>query len=163
RNSALAAMGLQDHDPEVRRLAVEWAAEESFRDLRPRVEAVFNSNAITSDLFLAALAALELFDGTNPADIDKTPAAQYVLPLLCDEKRPAAVRAQALRLVSPADPRLDAALLRSFLKGGEPLLVCEAVRTLQLAPADRAGDLLVSFVNEAPKDKQLLADALAGL
>jgi putative membrane-bound dehydrogenase-like protein len=163
RSATLAAAGLADDDPDVRRLAVEWAAEENFRDLRPRVEAVFNSNAITSDLFLAALAALEMFDGTNPADIDKTPAAQYVLPLLRDDKRPAAVRAQALRLVSAADPRLDSVLLASFLKGKDPLLVRETVRTLQLAPVDRAGDLLISFVNDRPQDKQLLADALAGL
>jgi putative membrane-bound dehydrogenase-like protein len=162
RDATLVELGLGDHDPDVRRLAVQWVAEERLRELRPRVEAVFNSNAVTSDLFLAALAALEILDGADPAKIDKTPAAQYVLPLLRDVNRPAAVRAQALRLVSPADPALDGDLLKGLLNGGDPLLRQEAVRTLELASADRAA-LLVPFVSDAKQDRQLRADALVGL
>jgi putative heme-binding domain-containing protein len=163
RDESLLTIGLGDHDPDVRRLAVQWVAEEKLADLRPRVEAVFNSTAVTADLFMAALAALEMLDGTKPEDIDKTPAAQYVLPLLKDEKRPAAVRAQALRLVSPADPALDAGLLSQLISGSDALLRQETIRTLQLAPVERAAPLLVPFAADADHDRQLRADALAGL
>jgi len=163
RDETLLTIGLGDHDPDVRRLAVQWVAEEKLKDLRPRVEAVFNSTAVTADLFMATLASLEMLDGTKPEDIDKTPAAKYVLPLLKDEKRPAAVRAQALRLVSPADPALDWGLLSQWINGSDVLLRKEAIRTLQLAPVERAAPLLVPFAADAGHETQLRADALAGL
>jgi putative membrane-bound dehydrogenase-like protein len=163
RNQTLLTMALGDHDPDVRRLAVQWVAEEKLVDLRPRVEAVFNSSAVTADLFMAALAALEMLDGANPAEIDKTPAAKYVLPLLTDERRPPAVRAQALRLVAPNDPALTPGLLGKFLNGSNALLTREAIQTLQLASADRAASLLLTFANDEKHDVNLRADALAGL
>lgn len=163
RDETLLALGLSDHDPDVRRLAVQWAAEERRDDLRPRVEAVFNSMSVTAELFMATLAALEMLDGTKPDEIDKTPAARYVLPLLKDEKRPAAVRAQALRLVSPADPALDSNFLQKLLGGNDPRLVQETVRTLQLSPAEKAAPLLTPFAANPTHDRQLRADALAGL
>jgi putative membrane-bound dehydrogenase-like protein len=164
RDTSLVELGLaDDQDPDVRRLAVQWVAEEQLRDLRPRVEAVFNSNAVTSDLFMAALAALEILDGGDAATIDKTPATQYVMPLLRDEGRSSSVRAQALRLISPAEPALDAGLLRGLLNGSDPLLQQEAVRTLQLASVDRAAPLLSRVADDAKRDGQLRADAVVGL
>ena len=163
RDEKLLAIGLADLDAEVRRVAVQWVAEEKLTGLRPRVEGVFNSTAITADLFMATLAALEMLDGTKPEDIDKIPADKYVLPLLKDEKRSAAVRAQALRLVSPADPALDPALLSRLINGADAVLRQEAVRTLQLAPVERAAPLLVPFAADGSRDKQLRADAVAGL
>jgi putative heme-binding domain-containing protein len=118
---------------------------------------------VTADLFMATLASLSVLDGVNPAEIDKTPAAKYVLPLLADEKRSPAVRAQALRLVAPNDPALDSGLLGKLLAGGESLLKQEAVRTLQLAPPDRAAPLLLPIAADQKQDPQLRADAVAGL
>jgi putative heme-binding domain-containing protein len=163
RDVTLAELGLQDQDADVRRLAVQWVAEERFRDVRPGVEAVFNSTTVTSDLFMAALAALEILDGADPATIDKTPSTKYVLPLLQDEKRPSAVRAQALRLVSPADPALDLSLLRGLLNGSDAALQEEAVRTLQLASTTDRAALLIPFASDAKRDAPLRADAIVGL
>ncbi|MBI3865199.1 MAG: HEAT repeat domain-containing protein, partial [Planctomycetia bacterium] len=163
RDRTLLTISLGDHDPDVRRLAVQWVAEERHSDLRPRVEAVFNSNAVTADLFMATLAALEMLDGAKPADIDKTPAAKYVLPLLTDEKRSPAVRAQALRLVAPNDPRLEPAFLGKLLAGNDSLLRQEAIRTLQLAPPDRAAPLLLPLAADEKQDPRVRADATAGL
>ena len=99
KESKIVKVALIDKSPSVRRAAVQWVAEENLKDLRPQVEAILDSKSMTTDLFLATLAALEMLDGKDPKDFDKTPAGKYVLPLVKDEKRSPAVRAQALRLV----------------------------------------------------------------
>ena len=159
----LLRVALSDHDPDVRRLAVQWVAEEKLTDLQPRVAAMFDSQGLTTELFLATIAALEMLDGKKPEDFDKTPAEQYVVPLLKDEKRSPAVRAQALRLVSPTDKSLDAPLFASLLKSDHASLRLETVRTLQAAKPDVSGELLRELVANDKLDVQLRAEALVGL
>ena len=171
----LLRVALSDHDPDVRRLAVQWVAEEKLTDLKPRVAAMFDSQGMTTELFLATIAALEMLDGKKPEDFDKTPAEQYVVPLLKDEKRSPAVRAQALRLVSPTDKSLDVQLFASMLKSDNEALRLETVRTLQGAKPEIAGPLLravadASRVGMNEEDKRtrdasttLRAEALVGL
>jgi putative heme-binding domain-containing protein len=154
---------LADPDPDVRRLAVQWAAEEKLTELKPRVAAMFDSKGMTTELFLATLAALEMLDGKKPEDFDKTPAEQYVVPLLKDEKRSPAVRAQALRLVSPTDKSLDAPFFASLLKSDNEPLRVEAIRTLQLAAPSVSGELLRELVANDKLDVQLRAESLVGL
>lgn len=171
REDRLLRVALVDPDPDVRRLAVQWAAEEKLTDLKPRVEAVLGGDGsqagslrhVTPELFLATLAALEMLDGKKPEDFDKTPAAQYVVPLLKDEKRSPAVRAQALRLVSPTDKSLDAPFFASLLKSDHEPLRVETIRTLQLAPPNVSGDLLRELATNDKLDVQLRAEALVGL
>jgi putative membrane-bound dehydrogenase-like protein len=158
----ILSAALTDRDASLRRAAVQWVAEAHLKNLRPQVEAILNDSQITADLFLATLATLEMLDGAPPAQFDKTPPGKYVLPLVKDEKRTPTVRALALRMVDPADPALDAGLLASLLKGDDPLLRQEAVRTLQLAPAERAA-VLVPLAADVKQDPQLRADALVGL
>ena len=98
---------LVDHDSEVRRLAVQWAAEEGFTSLRDHVDAVFQSDGITTELFLATLAAQEMLDGKEPATFNSVNSAQGIVSVLKDDSRLDPVRTQALRLVSPSDPALD--------------------------------------------------------
>ena len=163
REDRLLRVALSDHDPDVRRLAVQWLAEEKLTDLQPRVAAMFDSQGMTTELFLATIAALEMLDGKKPEDFDKTPAEQYVVPLLKDEKRSPAVRAQALRLVSPTDKSLDAPLFASLLKSDHESLRLETVRTLQAAQPDVSGELLRELVANDKLDVQLRAEALVGL
>jgi putative membrane-bound dehydrogenase-like protein len=159
----LLRVALADPDPDVRRLAVQWAAEEKLTELKPRVAAMFDSKGMTTELFLATLAALEMLDGKKPEDFDKTPAEQYVVPLLKDEKRSPAVRAQALRLVSPTDKSLDAPFFASLLKSDNEPLRVEAIRTLQLAAPSVSGELLRELVANDKLDVQLRAESLVGL
>ncbi len=159
----LLRVALNDADPEVRRLAVQWAAEEKLVALKPRVEAIFDSKGMTTELFLATIAALEMLDGKKPEDFDKTPAALYVVPLLKDEKRSPAVRAQALRLVSPTDKVLDAPFFASLLKTDHEPLRVEAIRTLQGAKAEVSSELLRELVANEKLDVTLRAEALVGL
>ena len=163
REDRLLRVALSDHDPDVRRLAVQWVAEEKLTDLQPRVAAMFDSKGMTTELFLATIAALEMLDGKKPEDFDKTPAEQYVVPLLKDEKRSPAVRAQALRLVSPTDKSLDAPFFASLLKSDSEPLRVETIRTLQAARPDVSGELLRELVANDKLDVQLRAEALVGL
>lgn len=162
-NGELAEFGLVDPDPDVRRLAVQWIAEEGLADLKADVEEVFSSKAMTSDLFLATLAALDMLNGRNPAEFDKTPAEQHVLPLLMDENSSSPVRAQALRLVSPTDSALDEALFASLLKSDYEPLRIDAIRTLQAARPEVSGALLRELVADEGLAVQLRADAIVGL
>ena len=159
----LLRIALSDNDPDVRRLAVQWVAEEKLTDLQPRVAAMFDSKGMTTELFLATIAALEMLDGKKPEDFDKTPAEQYVVPLLKDEKRSPAVRAQALRLVSPTDKSLDAPFFASLLKSDNEPLRVEAIRTLQAAKPDVSGELLRELVANDKLDVSQRAEALVGL
>jgi putative heme-binding domain-containing protein len=155
--------GLADESPVVRRAAVQWIAEEKLSDFRPQVEAILNDPNITADLFLATLAALEMLDGVPPAQFDMTPPGKYVLPLVKDEKRPAAVRALALRLVDPAEPTLDDKLLSGLLQSGEPALKLEVVRTLQQSPVAWSIEPLRRIADDNSANPNLRAEAVVGL
>lgn len=148
--SSFVAAALASPSALVRRVAVQWAAEENMKDLCPQVEAVLKSEPMTTDLFLATLAALEMLDGKPPADFDKTPAGKYVLPLLKDDKTPAAVKAQALRLVDPIDPALAIPLLVSLSQSEDPQLKLEAVRSLSLCNRVEGMNPLVEIVATPP-------------
>src|SRR5262249_31252665 len=154
---------LADPDPDVRRLAVQWAAEEKLTDLKPRVEAVFDGKGMTPDLFLATLAALEMLDGKKPEDFDKTPAGQYVVPLLKDETRPPALRAKALGRVSQRDKPLHAPFFASLLKPDSESLRLETIRTLQAATPNVSGELLRELVANDQLEVSQRAEAMVGL
>lgn len=155
--------GLNDRSEIVRRLSVQWIAEEKVNEFRPKVEALLNDPAITADLFLATLAALEMLDGVPPQKFDETPPGKYVLPMVKDDKRPPSVRALALRMVDPGDPGLDAGLLGSLVESQDPALRLEAVRTLQQSPVEQASRLLTPIATNKSLDNTLRAEAIVGL
>lgn len=163
REDSLLRIALNDHDADVRRVAVQWVAEEKLKDLRPRVESILSSPGMTAELFLATLAALQMLDGGNPADFDKTPPETYVVPLISDVGKPAAVRAQALRLVAPTDKVLDAPLLQSLVKSDDKSLRLEAVRTLQGAKPAVATGMLREIAADENRDVLERAEAIVGL
>jgi putative heme-binding domain-containing protein len=163
RNTSILPMALKDPSPDVRRVAVQWVAEERLTELKPHVEAVLNGKVMNADLFLATLAALEMLDGKRPQDFDKTPAGRYVLPLVKDGNRPAAVRAVALRLVDPDEPSLSESLFKQMLAAKDGKLKTEAVRTLQQSQRPFAGKLLAAIALDEKSPATLRADAVAGL
>ncbi|MFM8583594.1 MAG: PVC-type heme-binding CxxCH protein, partial [Planctomycetaceae bacterium] len=163
RRADAAELGLADGDPQVRRAAVQWAAEERLTDLRSVVDGLFASRGMTPDLFLATLAASQMLAGTAPTDIDKTPAAQVVLPLIADAGRSADVRAQALRLVSPSDEALTAELFDALWGTGQPLLRREALRTWQLGRAGAIADRLLPLAEDSQAELKQRLDAAVAL
>jgi putative membrane-bound dehydrogenase-like protein len=146
---ALVVLALERPEPMLRRAAVQWAGEVRLTELRPGVKADLQSEPMTTELFLATLAALELLDGKNPQDFDKTPAGKYVLPLLTNAETPPAVKIQALRLVDPADPQLTLPILAPLLESDDYAVRLEAVRTLQFSPRPEAVTVLIRMAQDA--------------
>ena len=150
-------------DPIVRRLVVQWVAESGRKELRPEVAAILDNPEITADLFHATLAALDMIDGGDPKKIDNTSPSDYVLPLLTDTRRSAAVRSLALQLVDPSSTALDRKLFTDLLASGDKKLVAEAVRTLGLSSHAFASELLLGVAEDARRPLSERADAVAGL
>lgn len=161
RDAAVLELAIDDRDRLVRRAAVQWVAEEGLTQFRPKVEGALNEASITADLFLASLAALEMLDGRKPEEFDKTPPEKYVLPIVADLNRPAAVRAIALRLVPPADPGLSTGLLTELVKSPDANLRREAVRTLSNSTIPQAPELLQGIAQT--EEDPLRLEALSGL
>lgn len=162
QQSEIVSVLLKDSMPQIRRLAVQWAAEEKLVKLKPQVEAVLQDETIDSDLFLATLAAIEMLDGVSPVDFDKTPSSKYVLPLVTKDV-PANLRAMALRMVSPSDPAVTVELFQQLLKVDDQHLRRETVRTLQLSPLPQAAELLLKIASNDQEELALRADAVQGL
>lgn len=162
QQSEIVSVLLKDSLPQIRRLAVQWAAEEKLVKLKPQVEALLQDENIDSDLFLTTLAAIEMLDGISPVDFDKTPPSKYVLPLVTKEL-PANLRALALRMVSPSDPALTVDFFQKLLKVDDPHLRRETIRTLQLSPLPESADLLLKIASDEGEELSLRADAVQGL
>ncbi|MEX2286277.1 MAG: PVC-type heme-binding CxxCH protein [Planctomycetaceae bacterium] len=155
--------GLSDPDPTIRKWAVQWVGEEKLAHFRPALEATLAQGAVTAELFEAVLAALEVLDGVTKKSSDEFSGAQYVLAILRDEKRPAALRARALAMLSPSAKELDAKLLEALLATSDRALKLEAVRTLQQSPLAAAGELLDKVAADTALDNELRAEAIVGL
>jgi putative membrane-bound dehydrogenase-like protein len=163
KDDSALRLALVDHDSEVRRLAVQWAAEEGFTGLRDHVDAVFQSDGITTELFLATLAAQEMLDGKNAAAFGLGHSSQYIVNVLKDDSRPDPVRTQALQLVSPSDPALDTPFFAMLLRSENSELRLEAVRTLQGAPPNVSASLLREIAGRQDLSEIQRAEAIVGL
>ncbi len=162
QQSEIVSVLLKDSMPQIRRIAVQWAAEEKLTKLKPQIEALLRDESIDSDLFLTVLAAIEMLDGVSPVDFDKTPASKYVLPLVTKESPPT-LRALALRMVAPNDPALTLELFQQLLKVNDANLRRETIRTLQLSPLPEAAELLLKIAADETKELPMRADAVQGL
>ena len=90
---------LKDPNPEIRRSAIQWVAEEGLKDYAAQLEDAASQQPTTPGLFRALLAAKHLLNGGKPdADpIDET----YLVKVLNDSAQPSAFRVLALRMLRP--------------------------------------------------------------
>ncbi len=162
-DQSLVAIGLRNTAPSIRRHAVQWVGEENLKELRPEVEKVLASEPMTGDLFMACLASLSMLDGVPPAEFEKAPPVQHILPIVMDAQRSASLRAIALRMLPPALKELDGKLLGELVASTDEGLRREAVRTLGHSPIPERDQLLRSIAADESLDANLRADAVAGL
>ena len=163
KSARLAGLAIKSLEPLSRRIAVQWIGEENLKELRPEVEKVLASEPMTNDLFMACLASLSMLDGVPPAEFEKAPPVQHVLPIVKDAQRSASLRATALRMLSPTLKELDAKLLGEMVASQDESLRREAVRTLAHSPIPERDELLRPIAADESLDVNLRADAVAGL
>lgn len=154
---------LSDPDIEIRRMAVQWAAEERLTDLQNDVEGLLANPETTPILFQSVLAAVEMFNGTPGLKFEDRPNTQLLLPIIVNENRPAMLRALALRLVDPRTPELKKELLQELLTQESLELRTEAINTLLFSQPEDLTDLLQPILADDHQPAALQADALVAL
>jgi putative membrane-bound dehydrogenase-like protein len=154
---------LNDADPDVRFLAVQWIGEEKLDQYREPLRDGLVSRAPTRSLFEAYLAALERLDAPPRGPRDEQAGESYVAALVTDPKTPPTVLRRALRMLRPDHPALTLSRMRSFLKSDDPGLRLEAVRTLRDSTLPTRFEGLARRAVDAMEPLPLRAEAVVGL
>ncbi|GIW93314.1 MAG: cytochrome c [Pirellulaceae bacterium] len=156
-------LALQDADPQVRLFAVRLVAEFRQREFRDLLEATLNDRRLSPRLFQATLAALEWLDQGNVSLRGEPSYDEYALRVLNASDSSDELRAVALQMIDPDEPRLDVRRLESWAHARSPRLRREAVRTLALRTAEDTTAVLVRLAEQQQRDRQERADAIMGL
>lgn len=154
---------LQDSDPAIRLVAIQWIGEERHTDLRPLLEKTLSERAETRELFEACLASLELLDGVRRDAGQELAGEQYVLAVLRDEKAPLVVRRRALRSLRPDHPDLTLELLGPLLDTDDAELRLEAIRTLRGSGHAERTQQLLAIAKSGARPFEERAEAIVGL
>jgi putative membrane-bound dehydrogenase-like protein len=156
-------MAVESGDALLQRLAVQWIGEEKLINLRPLIEDLLREKVLGTDSLMACLASLSLLDGVPAAEFEKTPPTKYLLPLIADASKPAALRATALRLLPAGTPELSAARLVEFLTSDDAALQLEAIRTLAQSPRAEAVAALVEIAANPQATVEMRCEAILAL
>ncbi len=154
---------LNDPDPDVRFVAVQWIAEARLERYRHALHEGLASGAVTRRLFEAYLAALERLDGKSKDSHDEQAGESYVAALLADPKTPSAIVRRGLRVLRPDHPVMTLDRLQRFLASGDAGVRLEAVRTLRDTPLPGRFELLAKLAADELTPAPLRAEAIVGL
>lgn len=153
---------LKDPDPDIRRAAIQWVAEEPLPELASLLKEAATQPPITREVFEAYLAAVD-FLTPNRKPGDEPSGEVFIAKLLQDDRQPAAIRTLSLRMLRPDHPTLSADRLDKFLKMDDRPLRWEAVRTLAMRGDARGQELLARLAQDAKAETPLRAEAIMGL
>ena len=163
KNTQLLEGALKDSHPMLRRLGMQWAAEERFVQYKDLIAAEWHRPETSTDMFRSSLAAVQMLEGIDPKEMDATPPGKFVLPMVINDKQSPQVRTLALKLVSPGDPGLTVEVLRKLIEQPDAGLRMEAVRSLALGGRPEALSLLVGLAKDSNISAVVRADAVLGL
>jgi len=153
---------LKDESASVRLYAVRWIADTRLQGLRDDIEALLEGEIPDQQYYLQVLSALEWLDGE--AKLRKNDLSDgLMLRELNSSKRPARLKAMALRLVSPNNKRLTLERLQGYLQSDHEPLRLEAVRTLALQTNPECLVLLTQVALDSKQSELIRAEAVAGL
>ncbi len=152
---------LADPDPEVRRSAIQWVAEEHLKEWAGGLEKAAVTKPTNPALFRALLAARHLLGGGKPSaePIDE----KWLAGVLYQNDQPAVFRVLALRMLRPDDPALAPERLGKLLVDRDHDLRCQAARTLALRGGKGVESILLGLAKDESTEKALRAEAVLGL
>jgi putative membrane-bound dehydrogenase-like protein len=153
---------LEDADPDVRRAAIQWVAEERIAELEPMVHRAAAQPPVTRELFESFLAAEEMLSGIKRQPTDEPAGEDLVAKMVGDDAQPPKIRALAMRMLRPNHPTLKIDVLRGLLADEDDALRYEATRSLSLRADDASQSLLRELVAGPRTDLQRLW-AIVGL
>jgi len=163
---------LQDRDERVRLMALIWTGEKETRSLAPEVDAMAGSADFTARLFETWLATQQILSSPPPApgakpvrgfSIKRDLDARILERVLADEKRPATVRAFALRRLVGGSGTAHRNLLLGMAKRGDPELRVEAIRTAAAKLDDESRTVFGEIALDRSAPARVRAEAIAAL
>jgi putative membrane-bound dehydrogenase-like protein len=156
---------LDDPDPEVRRTAIQWVAEEQLTKYAKLIDQAATKQPLSREVFEAWLAAQELFaNPKGPKDPTKEISGDvFVLKVFKDAKQPATFRALALRMLPPHHAAVKTPELLVLLKDADKTLRGEAIKTLAWRQDDAAQKALRELADDTKADAGERSDAVLGL
>jgi putative membrane-bound dehydrogenase-like protein len=147
---------LASQEPQIRRAAIQWAAEERITDLAKDVEAAGTSVPITREVVEAWLVAREMLSGKPRDPKNEIAGEDYVAPLVADSKRDPALRGLALRMIRHDHPQLSTPVLKDLFSRGNDAIRRDVVRVLALR-ADEASQSWLRELAQRRDESQLWA------
>jgi hypothetical protein len=153
---------LENDSPDVRLYAVRWIADERLMALRDDVAKLLDGPLPSPRYYLALLGAVDWLDH-DPKLRNSGINDALLVRELRDQRRSPAVRALALRLISPTDAFLTTDRLAGYLEDEYEPLRLEAVRTLAQQANPQRFALLESTARDTAQSDAVRAEALVGL
>lgn len=169
---SLLKQALQDENPDVRFVAVEWIGRDELKTFRDTLIADLASKATSPELLKAYLASLAQLDGVmknwtygSSGDwwVAKSNARQQAARLLDLPDTSPEVIKQILLFLPAQHPALNEAKLTELLNSNDPGLKTEAVRTLRELKKDSVRETLLQLAMNGDADPNLRAEAVINL
>ncbi|MFO0888471.1 MAG: PVC-type heme-binding CxxCH protein [Isosphaeraceae bacterium] len=154
---------LQDADPAVRFVAIQWVGEERLTEYRPKLIERLASEATRRQEFEATLAALELLDSVKRQPRDEFSGEDYVAALLTKPGTTDATVRRALPMLRPGHPALTMERLRRFQESPDESVRLEAVKTLATGSLAGRFEVLGRIADDAHASMTSRAWAVLGL
>jgi putative membrane-bound dehydrogenase-like protein len=163
RSTSVLTQTLDDPDPDIRLLSLQWVAERELAEMRPNLANAMTAGPIDTRLFAAYVVALGRLD-RDPKVLDlELPSQPISAKLALDESLPPAVRAMALRSVTPDNKAVATSALLDLLSASAPELRLEVTRLLALRGGEEAESALAAIAADPAAPEPLRAEAIAAL
>jgi putative membrane-bound dehydrogenase-like protein len=164
---------LRDSHPEVVQIAMIWAGEKVLTSLASDVDAAASTPTLSKRLFETWLATMQILQHqglkdlyakrTAPNAISRDLSPAFIERLAMDGRRPAALRALALRWMTEVDKSQYYSDLLQLARKSAPTVQLEAVRRLATSTRPESVETLRSVARDSQQPPTARAEALMTL
>ena len=168
----IITVALKDRDSQVRFAVLQWIGRNELKQFHQGVSRQMAKGATTPELFKAYLACLAQLDGvmefwTKGASGDwwltKADSQRYAAPLLNSTDASPEVIQQVLRFLPKGHKLLTLSLLNKLLDSSDLNVQRDVISRLAEITTEAARKRLVDIANDLTRNKNVRAEAIAGL